>query len=213
MTLQAKLTSVQVVEQIAVVAAHEKISKALVGDIAAEVLAHATQHGDITLVNKLLPVLTPANRSAVVLLIKECTTHQYNVKEKQFGKKDKDAEKVAFAVEQLTAFIEKYNSCLWAWYEAEKAEKIETAKFSDQAFAKMVANYLIVNGSFEGFDGIVAQAKSAAVGVQAVKDKAAAKQAALEAGGLSAKEAKAVVDAMIKDGRISAEETPVVVAE
>lgn len=205
MILESKMTSVQVVEQIAIVAAHEKLSKTLVGEIAAEVLAHATQHGDITLVNKLLPVLTPANRSAVVLLVKECTTHQYNVKEKQFGKKDKDAEKVAFAAEQLLAFVEKYNSCLWAWYEAEKAEKIETAKFSDQAFAKMVANYLIVNGSFEGFDTLVGQAKSAAEGVKAVKDKANAKQEELVAGGLSAKEAKAIVDAMVKDGRIVAD--------
>lgn len=213
MKLETKMTAVEVVEQIAKVAAHEKLSKVLVGDIAAEVLAHATQHGDITLVNKLLPVLTPANRTAVVLLVKECTTHQYNVKEKQFGKKDKDAEKVAFAAEQLAAFVEKYNSCLWAWYEAEKAEKIETAKFSDQAFAKMVANYLIVNGSFDGFDAIVNQAKGAAEGVKAVQDKAAAKVAELVGQGMTNKEAKSVVDAMVKDGRIKADAAPAEAAE
>lgn len=205
MKLETKMTAVQVVEQIAVVGAHEKLSKVLVGEIAAEVLAHATQHGDITLVNKLLPVLTPANRSAVVLLVKECTTHQYNVKEKQFGKKDKDAEKVTLAAEKLAEFVEKYNACLWAWYEGEKADKIETAKFSDAAFAKMVANYLAVKGSFEGFDEVVNNAKKAAEGVQAVKDKAAAKKTELMAGGMTAKEAQSIVDAMVKDGRIKAD--------
>lgn len=204
--IKSTMKAAQVLEQIGVVAAHEKISKVLVAEIAAETLAHACEHGDITLVNKLLPVLTPANRTAVVLLFKECTLFAYDVKAKQFGKKNKaDADKAAAVEEQLKAFVEQYQSNLWAWYEAEKADKIESAKFSEVALKKQILAYLATKGSFDGLDEVIETAKADATKANTLKEAHQAKVDQLVAMGMTAKEAKSIADAMAKDGRLTAQ--------
>lgn len=148
--LNSTMSAAQVRERIAEVAAHESISKTMISQISLECLAHAIQHGDITVTTDLIQGLTPANRTAVVMLFKETTAFGYNVKEKAFGKKNKlTAEEQTAKDAALETFLTKYQGNIWAWYEKTKEDKIVSLKFNEKAFVKSLTAYLAEKGLTE----------------------------------------------------------------
>lgn len=166
-TLQSQMTAAEVKARIVEVGEHEKISKAMIAQVALECLAHAVQHGDITLTTDLIQNVTAGNRTAIVLLFKETTAFSYNQREKAFGKKDKaDAETLAEKEKSLQTFLTKYQGNIWAWYEKTKEDKIVSAKFNEKALIKQLGAYLAEKGlsAFDdNFQTILARAQGAAV--------------------------------------------------
>lgn len=149
-SLTSTMTAAQVRERIAEVAAHEAISKTMIANISLECLAHALQHGDITVTTDLIKGLTPANRTAVVMLFKETTAFAYNVKDKAFGKKNKlTIEEQTAKDAALETFMTKYQGNIWAWYEKTKEDKIVSLKFNEKAFVKSLTAYLAEKGLTE----------------------------------------------------------------
>ncbi|UIW10477.1 hypothetical protein PQC38_gp001 [Aeromonas phage BUCT695] len=214
-------TAAEVNAQIAVVGEHESRSKVLVGQAAFEVLAHAIQHGDISLANNLINVVTPANRTAIVLLLKECTEFKYNTKEKKFDGKDKTLDDDA-KLERMAALemfvrpadlankVKGFGGDLWAWFEATKEKDAVTVyKFNEKAMIKQMMNYLKANNLSDfdtGFEEILNKAKDEAKKEASTVDLIAARVTELVGFGLDKKLAEQQAAKDLADGKLVAAE-------
>ena len=87
-------------ENVAKLAASEKITKELLRSMSRDVLAAHHETGDVAYINGLIAVLTPMNKKMSVLFFKEFSGHLYSEETNAFGKKDKkrydDAKKKSF---------------------------------------------------------------------------------------------------------------------
>ena len=87
-------------ENVAKLAASEKITKELLRSMSRDVLAAHHETGDVAYINGLIAVLTPMNKKMSVLFFKEFSGHLYSEETNAFSKKDKkrydDAKKKSF---------------------------------------------------------------------------------------------------------------------
>ena len=157
----------QIIKEINAIGEHEKVSRVIIGEAAAVTLQHAWEHGNPSLASKLIQAVTPANRVAILLLFKECTSFEYDKKGKVFGKLSKNAKaEKEGKLEKLSEFFEKYDGDLWTWFEKTKEDKIVEFKFSEQSLIKALAGLFATNGGFnEQAENIISQAKAKAAKV------------------------------------------------
>lgn len=142
--IAATKTQAEVRTMIAAFGEHEKLTRAMFVPLAFEVLAHAVEHGDISLVNETLPQITPANKTTLIRLVMETTEFAYSKKEGKFTGKDKalDSNDKAERARNLIKFIEQYKGDIFAWYEGEKADKDTAPAFNKAQLIRMLGLYL-----------------------------------------------------------------------
>lgn len=112
-------------ENVAKLAASEKITKELLRSMSRDVLMAHHETGDVAYINGLIAVLTPMNKKMSVLFFKEFSGHTCN-EEGLFGKKDKkrydDAKKKSFDR------LEDPNFNVFSW--AERNVEVERKPFT-----------------------------------------------------------------------------------
>lgn len=171
-TISATMSKEDAIARIETLAELERVTKSEIAVLANEAVAYLWNHGTIDIVNRLVSAITPANRTAVVLLVKEVTSFSYDQKEKRFtglsshAKSEKE-DKLA----KLNKYMTIYQGNIWVWFETTKEKKIVEFKFNEQALVKQLAGWLASKGEFgTDFEALLAKAKTAA---QKELDKAA----------------------------------------
>ena len=140
-------TDSQILADIAAIEVHEKTSRIVIGEAAGLVLQHCWNHGNAVLATKLVQAVTPANRAAIVLLMKECTSFIYDKKTHSFGKLSPDAKKEKEKkLEMTNTFFEKYQGDIFAWFEKTKEAKIVEFKFNENNLVKALAGLFAEKG-------------------------------------------------------------------
>ena len=141
-------TDDQIVANIQAIEAHEKVSRQVIREAAAIVLQHAWNHSNPAMATKLVQAVTPANRAAIVLLMKECTSFTYDKKAKSFGKlSPKAKEEKESKVAATTAFFDKYDGDVFTWFEKTKEDKITEFKFNENGLIKALAGLFAEKGN------------------------------------------------------------------
>ena len=141
-------TDDQIVANIQAIEAHEKVSRQVIREAAAIVLQHAWNHSNPAMATKLVQAVTPANRAAIVLLMKECTSFTYDKKNKSFGKlSPKAKEEKESKVAATTAFFDKYDGDVFTWFEKTKEDKITEFKFNENGLIKALAGLFAEKGN------------------------------------------------------------------
>lgn len=163
-TISATMTKEDAFSRIDTLAELERVTKAEIAVLANEAVAYLWNHATIDVVNRLVAAITPANRTAVVLLVKEVTSYSYDQKEKRFTglsthAKNEKAEKLA----KLDIYMTKFSGNIWTWFESTKEKKIVEFKFNEQALIKQLAGWMASKGDFgPEFDALLVKAKAAA---------------------------------------------------
>lgn len=170
--ISATMSKEDAIARIETLAELERVTKSEIAVLANEAVAYLWNHGTIDIVNRLVSAITPANRTAVVLLVKEVTSFSYDQKEKRFtglsshAKSEKE-DKLA----KLNKYMTTYQGNIWVWFETTKEKKIVEFKFNEQALVKQLAGWLASKGEFgTDFEALLVKAKAAA---QKELDKAA----------------------------------------
>lgn len=197
-------TDDQIINEIQAIQEHEKISRAIIGNAAAITLQHAWEHSNPALATKLVQAVTPANRTAIVLLMKECTSFTYDSKAKAFGKLSKEAASEKNSkLDKLAEFFEKYEGDLWKWFEKTKEDKIVEFKFNEQSLVKQLAGVFATNGGFtEQAEALIAQAKAKAAKMVQSQGAINARISELVEAGISADLAKKQAQLDLENGKL-----------
>lgn len=171
-SISATMSKEDAIARIETLAELERVTKSEIAVLANEAVAYLWNHGTIDIVNRLVAAITPANRTAVVLLVKEVTSYSYDQKEKRFTglsshSKSEKEDKLA----KLNKYMTAYQGNIWVWFETTKEKKIVEFKFNEQALVKQLAGWLASKGEFgSDFEALLVKAKTAA---QKELDKAA----------------------------------------
>ena len=171
-TISATMSKEDAIARIETLAELERVTKSEIAVLANEAVAYLWNHGTIDIVNRLVSAITPANRTAVVLLVKEVTSFSYDQKEKRFtGLSSHAKSEKEDKLEKLSKYMTTYQGNIWVWFETTKEKKIVEFKFNEQALVKQLAGWLASKGEFgTDFEALLAKAKTAA---QKELDKAA----------------------------------------
>lgn len=171
-TISATMSKEDAIARIETLAELERVTKSEIAVLANEAVAYLWNHGTIDIVNRLISAITPANRTAVVLLVKEVTSFSYDQKEKRFtGLSSHAKSEKEDKLEKLSKYMTTYQGNIWVWFETTKEKKIVEFKFNEQALVKQLAGWLASKGEFgTDFEALLAKAKTAA---QKELDKAA----------------------------------------
>lgn len=171
-TISATMSKEDAIARIETLAELERVTKSEIAVLANEAVAYLWNHGTIDIVNRLVSAITPANRTAVVLLVKEVTSFSYDQKEKRFTSLSSHAKsEKEDKLEKLSKYMTTYQGNIWVWFETTKEKKIVEFKFNEQALVKQLAGWLASKGEFgTDFEALLAKAKTAA---QKELDKAA----------------------------------------
>ncbi len=123
---------------IAELQASEQITKRVLSALSRVLLEQMHFDGDIQPINRLLPVLSPANRRIAVLFFQAFSGHHYSEKDECFGKRDKPAyeAKSKAAIE----FLEDPHNNIWTW-QAREVE-MEVKPFTLLKVTKQVESLL-----------------------------------------------------------------------
>lgn len=140
-------TDAQIMADIAAIEVHEKTSRIVIGEAAAVVLQHCWNHGNASLATKLVQAVTPANRAAIVLLMKECTSFVFDKKTYSFGKLSPNAKaEKEKKLEATNVFFDKYQGDVFTWFEKTKEPKILEFKFNENNLVKALAGLFAEKG-------------------------------------------------------------------
>lgn len=171
-TISATMSKEDAIARIETLAELERVTKSEIAVLANEAVAYLWNHGTIDIVNRLVSAITPANRTAVVLLVKEVTSFSYDQKEKRFtGLSSHAKSEKEDKLDKLAKYMTTYQGNIWVWFETTKEKKIVEFKFNEQALVKQLAGWLASKGEFgTDFEALLAKAKTAA---QKELDKAA----------------------------------------
>ena len=205
----------QIIANIQAIEAHEKVSRQVIREAAAIVLQHAWNHSNAAMATKLVQAVTPANRAAIVLLMKECTSFVYDKKGKSFGKlSPKAKEEKEGKLSATSAFFEKYEGDVFTWFEKTKEDKITEFKFNENGLIKALAGLFAEKGMSFGEEAtaIIEAAKVKAaqmVKSQGVLDNRVAELVGM---GIDKKLAMAQAKADLDNGKITIPDDAVITA-
>ena len=101
--------------RIVALAASEKVTKAELGHISRELLAYVPDSNDIAMVNRLLDVLTPMNKTTAGLFFQAFLPWKYDGK--SFGKKLKGEGSIQKKLSSIENFLKDEDNNIWTWAE------------------------------------------------------------------------------------------------
>lgn len=105
----------QINARIATISVGERTFKTEMGLASRELLTYISENGDIDAVNRLLGVLTPANREKAKAFFAAHLPYTYNVKSQRFDGKSKNQDVVAKKTKVMVAFLADADSTIWTW--------------------------------------------------------------------------------------------------
>lgn len=170
-TIIARFTQDEIGVKMNALATNEASSRELIRELSFDCLAHTLKSNNFSWANRMVAIMTPANRTAFVQFMKAMTGHKFA--DDVFGKKDKAATPEKLAANQAE-FVEKFGGDMWKWYKEKKADKAEKeSAFDEKALIRVLAAYAKDHNGEIGsdFDSMLARVKAAVI-KQAQDDKA-----------------------------------------
>ena len=107
------LTNKQLNGKITRLGTAERTTKQLLGELSRELLEHIVMHNDVTLINKLLSVLTPMNQRTSCLFFKAFIPFYFNESTGMFEKMKKNKKEACR--DAIMGFLEDDDNTIWTW--------------------------------------------------------------------------------------------------
>ena len=130
------LNQADLIKKIEALAGAEKVTRTVLGELSRDMIQYIVidDTNDIATVNRLLQVLTPANKRTAIEFFEEFLPFKQAAG--VFSKKIKGDKKIADKVEAGALFLEVEANTVWTWYEAEGVKPPVKAK----EYAKKIAD-------------------------------------------------------------------------
>lgn len=133
----------QINARIATISAGERTFKTEMGLMSRELLTYINENGDIDAVNRLLGVLSPANKEKTKAFFSHHLPYSYNVKSQRFDGKSKNKDVVAKKAKEMTAFLADVDNTIWTWLADQvKAEPVAKPKEYEKKIEALVKKAL-----------------------------------------------------------------------
>lgn len=116
------LSKVEIINRISVIARSEGKIKKQLAMLVRELLSYVPSTGDIETLNRLLGVLTPANKKRVTAFFQLTLEWKFEKKEGSFSKKITNEEVKATRLEERLAFLSQHDCEFWDWVKAPNKE-------------------------------------------------------------------------------------------
>lgn len=128
------------IEKIIALGKSEKVSKALLAELSRELLVYITQEGgsDVATLNRLLAVLTPANKAKAIEYFKAFIPHAFDKESETFGGVYRSEKKHSKITAACNEWLAEESNDMWSWDKSAADKKFELEKALQAIIKKSV---------------------------------------------------------------------------